>query len=69
MEEATGDLPGLSLRLFLFEGIDQFDGGEEADTLFVVFDGLHTERGGDVVSGKGLKADIRCGVGPNDSEN
>ena len=36
------------LSLFLFESIDQLDGGEEAGTLLVMLDGLHAKRGGDV---------------------
>lgn len=48
MDQAAGDLPGLSLSLFLLQSIDQLDGGEEADALFVMLDGLHAKRGGDV---------------------
>ena len=33
MDQASGDLPGLSLRFFLLQGVDQLNGGEEADTL------------------------------------
>jgi len=43
MAEAAGDLAGLSLSLFLFESIDQLDGGEEAGTLLVMLDGLHAK--------------------------
>src|SRR5664279_1653522 len=32
-----GDLSRLSLKLFLFEGVDEFDGGEEPDALAVMF--------------------------------
>ena len=46
MAETAGDLAGLSL----FESIDQLDGGEEADALLVMLDGLHAKRGGDVIS-------------------
>jgi hypothetical protein len=31
MGEPTSDLPRLSLKLLLFEGVDEFDGREEAD--------------------------------------
>lgn len=37
------DLSGLSLDLFLFEGVDQLDGAEEADLSAVMFDGLNAE--------------------------
>jgi len=48
MDEPSGDLPGSPLGLFLFESVDEFDGGEEANALVVVFDGLDAERRGDV---------------------
>ena len=38
------DLPGLALNLFLFEGVDQFDGREEANLAAVMFDGMDAER-------------------------
>src|ERR1700743_421966 len=60
MAEAAGDLAGLSLSLFLLEGIDQLDGGEEAGTLPVMLDGLHAKRGGDV---------SLAGTGPTDQHN
>jgi hypothetical protein len=47
-QEALGKLTGLVPGLFLFQRIDQIDGGEEADLLAVMLDGLHTERGGNV---------------------
>jgi hypothetical protein len=40
MGEPRCDLPSLSLALFLFEGVDEFDGGEEPDAFAVMFDGL-----------------------------
>lgn len=46
--QAFGDLPGLSLGLFPFEGVDQLDGGEEADLATVMFDGLDAEGGCDI---------------------
>ena len=50
MAEAAGDLAGFSLSLFLFESIDQLDGGEESGALLVMLDSLHAKRGGDVIS-------------------
>jgi hypothetical protein len=41
--QAFRGLPGLVLGLFLFEGVDQFDGREEADFPAVVLDGLDAE--------------------------
>jgi hypothetical protein len=38
--EAFGDLTGLALCLFLFEGIDELDGREEANLSPVMLDGL-----------------------------
>ena len=46
--QAFGDLPGLALGLFLFEGVDQFDGREEADLAAVMFDGLDAKGSGDM---------------------
>jgi len=42
------NLSGPSLKLFLFEGVDEFDGGEEPDALAVMFDGLDADRRGEV---------------------
>ena len=42
------DLPRLSLKLFVFEGVDEFDGREEPDALAVMFDGLNADGGGEV---------------------
>ena len=44
----AGDLSWLSLKLFLFEGVDKFDGGEEPDALAVVLDGLDADRRGEM---------------------
>lgn len=41
-------MPGLVQGLFLLEGIDQVDSGEEAHLLAVMFDGLDAEGSGDV---------------------
>ena len=46
--EPRRDLPGLALKLFLFECVDEFDGGEESDALVVMFDGLDADRRGEV---------------------
>ena len=48
MGEAPRDLSWLSLKLFLFEGVDKFDGGEEPDTLAVVLNGLDADRRGEM---------------------
>jgi len=47
--EALGELPGLSLGLFLFERVDELDGGEEADLLSMMLDSLDPERRGDMI--------------------
>lgn len=44
MDEPVGDLSRLALGFFLFQRIDEFNGGEEADTLAVMFDRLDAER-------------------------
>jgi hypothetical protein len=46
--QAFGDLPGLAFGLFLLDGVDQFDGREEADLAAVMFDRLDAEGGGDM---------------------
>ena len=43
-----GNLACFAFGLFLFKGVDQFDGGEEADLAAVMFDGLDAERGGNM---------------------
>ncbi len=48
MDEPAGDLAGLSLGLLLFEGIDELDGGEEADPPVMMLDGVDAESRGDV---------------------
>ena len=41
--------PGLALKLFcLFESVDEFDGGEEADALAMMLDRLDADRGGEM---------------------
>ena len=46
--EPSCDLSGLSLKLFLFEGVDELDGREEPDTLAVMFDGLDADGRGEM---------------------
>ena len=48
VDQAAGNLAAPTLGFFLLQGIDQLDGGEEADTLFVVLNGLHAECGGNM---------------------
>ena len=48
VHEPVGHLAGLSLSLFLFERVDQFDGGEEANALFVVLDRLEAKGCGEM---------------------
>jgi hypothetical protein len=38
------DLSGFALKLFLLEGVDEFDGGEEPDALAMVLDRLDADR-------------------------
>ena len=40
--------PGFALKLFLFEGVDEFDGGEEPDALAMMLDGLDADRRGEM---------------------
>ena len=42
------DLPGLAAGLLLFERVDEFDGGEEADPPVVMLDRLHAQGRGHV---------------------
>src|ERR1700730_3486941 len=42
--EPRRDLSGFALKLFLLEGVDEFDGGEEPDALAMVLDGLDADR-------------------------
>ena len=51
------NLAGLPLALFLFEGVDEFDGGEAPDTLAVMFDGLDADRRGEVRLARARTAD------------
>src|SRR5580698_2484008 len=42
--EPRRDLSGFALKLFLLEGVDEFDGGEEPDALAMVLDRLDADR-------------------------
>src|SRR3546814_3085246 len=44
VDKPIGDLPGLALGFFLFEGVDQLDRREEADPLSMMLDGLNAQR-------------------------
>ena len=46
--KARRDLSRLSLKLFLLEGVDEIDGGEEADALAMMLDGLDADRRGEM---------------------
>ncbi len=46
--EALRDLSRPSLKLFLLEGVDEFDGGEEPDALAMMLDGLGADRRGEM---------------------
>ena len=46
--EPGGDLSWFALKLLLFESVDEFNGGEEADALAMVLDRLDADRGGEV---------------------
>ena len=48
MGKPRRDLAGFSLKLLLFESVDEFDGGEEPDALAVMFDGLDADRRGEM---------------------
>src|SRR5580692_7839176 len=46
--EPRRDLAGFALKLLLFEGVDEFDGGEEPNALAVLLDGLDADRRGEM---------------------
>ena len=48
MGEPRRELAGFALKLLLFESVDEFDGGEEADALAVMLDGLDADRRGEM---------------------
>ena len=55
--QPPGDLSRLSLEFFLFEGVDEFDGGEEPDALAVMFDGLDADGRGEMRLARAGSAD------------
>ena len=57
------NLAGLSLVLFLFESVDEFDGGEEPYALAVMLDGLDADRRGEVRFARAGAADQNDIVG------
>ena len=59
--QCLGDLAGLASGLFLFESIDEFDGGEEAGLLAMMLNGLDTERRGER---RNVMATVRMLVSP-----
>ena len=48
VRERRCDLPGLALKLLLFEGVDAFDGGEEPDAFAVMLDRPDADRRGEM---------------------
>src|SRR3546814_18929511 len=48
VDKPIGDLPGLALGFFLFEGVDQLDRREDADPLSMMLDGLNAQCRGDM---------------------
>src|ERR1700693_4899193 len=46
--EPRRDLAGFALKLLLFESVDEFDGGEEADALAMMLDRLDADCGGEM---------------------
>ncbi len=48
MDEAAGDLTSLYLGLLPCEGVDELDGGQEADPLVIMLDGVDAESRGAV---------------------
>src|ERR1700719_4841567 len=46
--EPRRDLSGFALKLFLLEGVDEFDGGEEPDAFAMMLDGLDADRGSEM---------------------
>ena len=48
VSKARRDLPRLSLNFLLFEGVDEFDRGEEPDSFAMMFDRLDADRSREV---------------------
>ena len=61
--EPARDLAGLALVLFLFEGVDEFDGREEPHALAVVLDRLDADGGGQMRLARSGAADEHGVVG------
>jgi hypothetical protein len=55
--EPPCDLASFPLALLLFEGVDEFDGGEEPDALSVMFDGLDADGRGEMRFARAWAAD------------
>ena len=55
--EPPCDLAIFPLALLLFEGVDEFDGGEEPDALAVMFDGLDADGRGQMRFARAWAAD------------
>lgn len=62
MGEPVGDLACSALGLLLFEHVDEFDGGEEADTLAMMLDRLHAESCSDVGLSGAWTSDVSTGT-------
>ena len=63
MGEPRRELAGFALKLLLFESVDEFDGGEEADALVVMLDGLDADRRGEMrLPRAGRDSDMAPGV-------
>jgi hypothetical protein len=56
------DLAGFALKLLLFEGVDELDGGEEPNALAVMLDGLNADRRGEMrLAGSARDSDMAPG--------
>ena len=61
--EPPCDLASFPLALLLFEGVDEFDGGEEPDALAVMFDGLDADGRGEMRFARACRSsDILPGI-------
>jgi hypothetical protein len=49
-QQALGKLTSLVQHLFLFQCVDQIDGGDESDLLAMMLDRLNAKRCGDVIA-------------------
>src|SRR3546814_19927843 len=63
VDKPIGDLLGLALGFFLFEGVDQLDRRDEADPLSMMLDGLNAQCRGDMGLAGALTADQHDIVG------